>query len=185
MRTNIPKSKYGAKKVVAYGITFDSKLEKFMWDLLTENNIKFKYQVRFILQEKFSYAGENIQEIAIIPDFYIIDHNILLDTKGLQTPDNKIKWKMLKSQLTNDNSEPRIVFVHTQKGAREFIFHLLNGFTEQIEQRFISGRIKKLKKYLKLRGGSFLLPSGDSVLRVQDLTTMPNYDFNQLLKKYA
>ena len=52
-------NKYGAKKVLIDGITFDSKAEAKFYTQLKENGVDFELQPRFLLQDSFKKM-ENI-----------------------------------------------------------------------------------------------------------------------------
>ena len=98
-------SKFKSKKVILDGITFDSKLEAEYYLLLKNmkraGEIKnFEMQVVFVLQEGF--YNQNLKKkafpIKYIADFiieYPDGHKECHETKGFETPDYKIKKKML------------------------------------------------------------------------------------------
>lgn len=87
-------SKYGNKKVNAYGHTFDSEVEKSFYEHLlhlhkAEDII---LQPKFILQEK----QKGLREISYIADFQI--GALIFDVKGFSTQAGKIKIKMFKAK---------------------------------------------------------------------------------------
>lgn len=94
-----------AKKQNVDGINFGSKLELYMYNLLKATKIPFLFQYEIVLMENFRYNGEAIRPIKIIVDFYLKDFDMLIDTKGHQTPDNKIKWKLLKEKLYKEGKK--------------------------------------------------------------------------------
>lgn len=105
-----------ATKVVQNGISFDSRLEAYLHGLLTSAGIYFEFQKKFELQAKFTYREKTIRPIAIIFDFYLTERNILIDTKGWQTYDGKIKHKMLKSVLKHlHDMQPEIIMPKNKK----------------------------------------------------------------------
>lgn len=106
-----------AAKTQVDGITFDSKLEAYMYGLLKQFNIPHERQKRYLLQEKFYYHGQLVKPIRIIADFYIEDINIIIDTKGWETDTSKLKMKLLKKIFyTKDPSTcPSILLPSTQK----------------------------------------------------------------------
>ncbi len=122
-KEQIKKHKYGAQKTDGY----DSKLEAFMAGLLKMHKINFKEKEKFILQASFKYGKESIREIAMYPDFCVYDDNILkaiIDTKGMSTPDWKLKLKMLKCsfyEIEHFYEIPDIYIPHSQKECREVI----------------------------------------------------------------
>lgn len=59
----------------------------------------YKLQQKYLLQPSFKYFGKTIREINYISDFDLYFTNgdfIVVDTKGIGTPDAKIKAKLLK-----------------------------------------------------------------------------------------
>lgn len=172
-------------KKVQGGITFDSPLELYTYNLLVENNIRFELKKKYELMPGFSYAGKTIIGITLTVDFYLPDYDIILDPKGFQQGATDVKWKLLKYHLYQQGLDPRICFVYSQKSAREFVHQLFNGFTEEIEQKFINGRITRLKKHFALMNGLFISKSLDVVCSASDLATMPDYDLYKLVKKHS
>ena len=87
-------TKYGNKKVIAYGIEFDSKVEADFYEHLLQLHKAddIILQPKFILQNK--QAG--LREIAYIADFQI--GALIFDVKGFQTSDSKLKVKMFKAR---------------------------------------------------------------------------------------
>lgn len=115
-----------ATKTIIDGITFDSKLEAFMYGLLKTFKIPFEMKKEFQVQEPFVYNGDKIRAITIIPDFWLPEYNLLIDTKGNQTPDNKIKIKMLKYFFqTHDTACPKILLPSTKEECQAVINSLI------------------------------------------------------------
>lgn len=105
-----------ATKTIIDGISFDSRLEAHLYGLLKGAGITFEFQKVYWLMENFKYRGETIRGIKIIMDFYLPTRNILIDSKGWQTYDGKLKHKMLKQHLkTVENNEPEILMPSTKK----------------------------------------------------------------------
>ena len=52
-----------ATKTEENGVIFDSRLERYMHDLLKSHGIGFLFQKRYTLQEPFTYNGENVRAI--------------------------------------------------------------------------------------------------------------------------
>lgn len=85
-----------ATKTEVDGVKLDSKLEAYMYKLLRDKKINFETQKVFELQPAFRHSGSAVRRIDIKVDFFLPDHNLVIDTKGFQLADNKIKVKMLK-----------------------------------------------------------------------------------------
>jgi hypothetical protein len=120
-------------KSVAVG-KYRSKLEKFCAKELTDNKIKFKYEewkvelIPKFISSIISYEktakgyvpiSPNIRSITYTPDF--VGDNWIIETKGQETSDFKIKWKMFKKYI-DDNSLNYTLYKPTnQKQIKETI----------------------------------------------------------------
>ena len=60
-----------ATKTEENGVIFDSRLERYMHDLLKSHGIGFLFQKRYTLQEPFTYNGENVRAITYTMDFLL------------------------------------------------------------------------------------------------------------------
>ena len=119
-------NKYGNKKIESNNLKFDSKLEFFCYGLLTSAEIKFDFQEKITLIDKFTYNGEKIRATTIVVDFvlHLKGKTVYLDTKGLPTPVSILKYKMLKHHL-KDELFTDVVWVKTQKETREYVNSLI------------------------------------------------------------
>lgn len=96
------KTKIRAVKKVVDGIKFDSTMEANYYEYLKEEkrkgNIKeIELQPKFLLLEDFKKYGRTIRKIEYISDFrikYKDNTEKIIDVKGRETPDFKIKRKM-------------------------------------------------------------------------------------------
>jgi hypothetical protein len=130
------KNKYGNKKKVVDGVKFDSELEMHFYNLLKSNNLEFEFQKQIPLVEGFRFHGKWIRPITLIVDFVITKDNkkIYVDTKGMATEVSKIKYKMLKFSLMDQQDIADVVWLHSKKEALSFILKLKekeNGITKQ------------------------------------------------------
>ncbi|PKG28791.1 DUF1064 domain-containing protein [Cytobacillus horneckiae] len=98
------RSKYGNKKVVVDGHTFDSKAEakyyqQLKW-LQQANQIEsFKLQPRYLLQEGFKKNGKTYRAIHYKADFEVhkLDGTVeIIDIKGAITKEFSIKRKLFE-----------------------------------------------------------------------------------------
>lgn len=65
---------------------------------LTAHGIKFERQVEVELQPGFEFEGKKIRKISYRADFKILadpDRVLWVDMKGFETPEFKLKWKLL------------------------------------------------------------------------------------------
>ena len=98
--------KYNAKKTIVDGIEFDSKLESEYYLLLKqlqqEGKVKeFTLQPFFTLQAGFHKNGKFIRPIVYKADFeieYANGYKEIVDVKGFETTDFKIKKKLFESR---------------------------------------------------------------------------------------
>lgn len=97
VKLNTNKRVKGANKIIIDDIKFDSRLEGYMYTLLKDKNINFEMQHVFILQPGFrNKSGKAIISIKWKADFYLPDHNLIIDTKGWSTEIFKIKYKIFQ-----------------------------------------------------------------------------------------
>jgi hypothetical protein len=97
-------NKYGVSSKEARtldGITFDSKWELKVYSWLKSRLVDatIELQPKYVLQDKFvSFDGTKCREIAYFADFLIRPKDsqnfIVVDAKGLLTPDFKLKFKL-------------------------------------------------------------------------------------------
>lgn len=85
-----------AEKTEQNGVLFDSRLECYMHNRLTAHGIGFLFQKKYTLLEPFTYNGENIRAITYTLDFYLLDDDMVIDTKGVATQQGQLRIKMLK-----------------------------------------------------------------------------------------
>lgn len=124
-------SYYNVKKVEVDGITFDSKLELYMYKLLKTYNIPFDFQYFVELQERFKLGKKIIRPITLTIDFVVRlpKETIYLDTKGFAIEVAKIKYKMLKYRLRNEKNID-VVFVKDRGECSRYALELLAKYKE-------------------------------------------------------
>mgnify|MGYP003128192602 CR=1 FL=1 len=107
-----------SKKVVCDGITFASGLERHMYQLLKEANIKAEYEgCTFTLQEGFMFEVESYERqsngkgdminrgckkilpIKYTPDF--VGSDFIIETKGRANESFPMRWKMFKKYVNH------------------------------------------------------------------------------------
>ena len=79
-----------------------------MYDLLTLHGIGFEFQKRYVLQEGFRYNGETVRPITYTTDFWLPDHDMVIDTKGHKTQQGTLRIKLLKRQFAEAGMTTRI-----------------------------------------------------------------------------
>ena len=134
--------KYGNKKTVIDGITFDSQLEAGCYKPLKESGLEFTRQETFEIQESFKDGKKTIRAMTYKADF-VVTHNgvrYVLDAKGMQTPEFKIKYKLLLYRGV------RIICVSSMKKMTEACIYIRQGMTSQ-ELESVLNPPKKRKKH--------------------------------------
>lgn len=117
--------KYHNKKIKTEDGTFDSKYEYEEWCRLKllehAGIIKNLYrQVQFSLIPTIRTTEETLRGISYFADFVYEENGVMhiVDTKGFETPEYKIKKRLLINQYVNDNT----VFVERKKHKKEKIY---------------------------------------------------------------
>lgn len=137
-----------AKKKTVDGINFKSSLEAFCYTQLKQNGFKdFQYEGhKFILQDKFDFPllswelqskktngkivksfgpdSMKIRAITYTPDFVCINEareGWIIETKGFETTDFKIKWKMFKKLLSDHEFKVDLYVPNTQENVMNTI----------------------------------------------------------------
>lgn len=126
-----------ATKVSSGGVTFDSKLEKAMYDELTSLNIEFCFKPKFVIMPGFYYQGKKVREITWTPDFFFERLNLVLDTKGF--PDSKfpLKLKLFKRYCTDCGVDYSIWVVKDKRGIRDAAFFIKDCVDNQTDVKLL------------------------------------------------
>jgi len=120
------KSNTSKYKAVRTGI-FRSRIEERSNQILSESGLEFCYECKhIILLDKFTYEGKNYRELKYIPDFIVTHDNIqyYIEIKGFETPEFKLKWKLLNYYLYNNiekYGDVRLVLIKNLKELNTFI----------------------------------------------------------------
>lgn len=121
-----------ARKIARDGVKFDSKVEMFMYDLLTASGIRFEFQKKYTLQEGFRYRSAAVRPITYTVDFYLPDHDTVIDTKGYRTQQGNLRIKMLKRMFVSRGISPRIELPRNPTECRALVTKIkLNNKTVQ------------------------------------------------------
>lgn len=132
-----------AKKHTYDGVEFRSGLEVYMYKQLKANNIPFRYeQDKYVIMEKFTCENTcwatnkdgifteskpNIRNIEYNPDFVGINQEFIVETKGFETPEFKIKYKLFKQYLKDNNIKCTLYMPHNQKECNKVIELILES----------------------------------------------------------
>lgn len=111
------------------GVTYRSTLEAETAEVLDKLGIPFQYEIRkIILFEGFRCPFQKDKVIAITykPDFEI--GNIMLECKGFETPEWKLKKKLLYKYLMEN--EPNTVFYQTHDAKKSLLAVLDNHWED-------------------------------------------------------
>ena len=120
-------NKYHNKKIDTPDGKFDSKFEYEEWCRLKSLEkageiSKLQRQVPINLTPKFKLSGILIRESSYIADFtyQIKDTLVLVDTKGYETPDYKLKKKFLLYKYIYPNEG--VIFIERKKGKKDKVY---------------------------------------------------------------
>ena len=116
--------KFGNKKCIVDGINFDSQLEGYAYSRFKLLNIKFELKPQYDTVDSFQYKGETIRKVSSFPDFYLIDYDIIVDTKGQANDVAPLKFKLLKYHLMSRNLNPEIIWLKNRKEIDKFIIDI-------------------------------------------------------------
>jgi len=134
-----------AKKHTLDGITFASGLELYCYKQLKKANIPNVYEGKtFELVEKFKFEGllmdkgttkgkkvfkqmtGNVRNISYTPDFINLDAGFIIETKGLRTPEFKMRFKLFLKYLYENNKNYDVYIPSNQKEVDQTIQLILN-----------------------------------------------------------
>lgn len=123
--------KYKNETQEVNGVKVRSKLEKTCYELLVEHKIPFEYEpITYNLLTPFKYTGDSYEKVGrgqqrtfgkekqavrgvtYTPDF--VGDGWIIETKGMETSDFKIKWKMFK-KLLEDSGQKVTLYKPTNK----------------------------------------------------------------------
>ena len=110
------------------GVKYRSNLEVDTAKVLDALNIPFEYESRkIVLQEGFRcpYQKEKVRALTYTPDFLI--GPIMLECKGFETPEWKIKKKMIFKWLMEN--EPETIFYQTHDAKKSILDVLDNHWS--------------------------------------------------------
>jgi hypothetical protein len=119
---------------------FRSKLEKYCSDMLKKNKIKFEYEKeRIVLIPKFRYEGISLEKIGksrelkqqrqgqaactYLPDF--VGEGWVIECKGFFTPQARLKWKLYKKYLLDNNIKVDLYMPSNQRQVRRVMKEIL------------------------------------------------------------
>jgi len=133
------KGKYGNKKEIVDGVKFDSRLEMYCHAELKRVGIEFIFQEKIELIPKFRYNTQNIRAITMLVDFVVLfgGKRIYVDTKGMPTEVSKIKYKMLRYHL-REQENTDVVWLKNKKEVNSFISSLKEEEDEYNQQSSIA-----------------------------------------------
>lgn len=106
------------------GRKYRSTLEAHTAETLDKMGLPYEYETKkIVLQEGFrcSYQKDKVREIFYVPDFII--GPIMLETKGFETPDWKIKKKLLYKYLTENEPEAIFYMIKNDKQLLQALDH--------------------------------------------------------------
>ena len=134
-----------AKKHVVDGITFASGLELYCYRALKKAKIPHEYEGKtFELVEKFKFEGllmdkgktkgkttfkqkpGNIRDISYTPDFINLEEGFIIETKGIRTPEFKMRFKLFLKYLYDTDQKLDVYVPSNQKEVDATVNLILN-----------------------------------------------------------
>jgi|TARA_Y100000015_G_scaffold43134_1_gene52422 hypothetical protein len=134
-----------AKKHTLDGIKFASGLELYCYRQLKKANIPNVYEGKtFELVPKFKFEGclmdkgttkgkkvfkqmtGNVRNISYTPDFINLEEGFIIETKGLRTPEFKMRFKLFLKYLYENNKNYDVYIPSNQKEVDQTIQLILN-----------------------------------------------------------
>jgi len=139
-------------------------MEKNVSDELIKEGVEYEYEKTiFTLLPSFVYNKSKIRPVTYKPDFMDpTGKKWLIEVKGLETADFKIKWKMLKKYLHDKEDPLRLYLIKSVRELREIIPELRGQNKEVLREResieFNSVKSIKSKTVQKVKAGNIRLP---------------------------
>jgi len=119
------------------GITFDSKLESYMYTLLRDNEIPFELNKTYLLVSGFKYPSGNferkstkdmtlvdkptIRKMEYTPDFVHPKEEFIIEVKGKANESFPLRWKFFMNSMNSRDTPPMLFKPTTQTECREVI----------------------------------------------------------------
>lgn len=130
------------------GKTYRSTLEAETAEVLDKLGIPFEYETRKIeLLEGFRcvYQKDKVRSITYTPDFII--GPVMLECKGFETPEWKLKKKLIFKYL--QENEPEICFYQVHDSGKQLLAVLDNHWTYLGYAIRVSSKPKKVKRQVQ------------------------------------
>lgn len=138
-----------SKHVYFRGVEYKSQYEGTVAELLYALGIPYTYEPFSItLIEGFKYHKKSVRPTTYIPDFGL-PNNVLLEAKGFETPEWKIKRKLLFKHLVENNLPFVFYEVHEKKFIDEFMTFLKTEYPE-LKENTVKHEYEKIIKRHKL-----------------------------------
>lgn len=107
------------------GVKFASRLERDMYGLLEMLHIPFEFQKKYIVQEGFRYNDDAVRPITFTVDFYLPEHDKIIDTKGVHTQQGDMRIKMLKKRFADAGIYTEILLPATLAECQRIVYGLI------------------------------------------------------------
>lgn len=138
-----------SKKVQFRGVEYKSQYEGTIAELLYALGIPYTYEpFSIVLIEGFKYNKKAVRPTVYIPDFGL-PNNVVLEAKGFETPEWKIKRKLLFKHLVANNIILTFYEIHEKKFLEEFMKFITAEYPE-IKENTVKHEYEKIIKRHKL-----------------------------------
>ena len=156
------------------GIKYKSTLEAETAEALDKMGLPIRYEERRLtLIEGFRclYQKDKVKAITYKPDFWV--GNIIIECKGFETPEWKIKKKLVFKYLTEQ--EPDVIFYQVHDSRKELLKALDNHWTELGCAIHVTSKRDK-------KNGECVSKLYDSVREALADLGMPNKSFGMIMR---
>lgn len=116
-----------AKHQTIDGIEFKSNLEAFCYQSLKDENLIFQYEpTSYVLIPPFEHDGQKVRAAKYKPDFVgpsfeLNETRWIIETKGFETDAFKLRWKLFKKYLYDNNLDIKLYLPRNKVQVKETI----------------------------------------------------------------
>lgn len=152
-RKRVKRERIVSHHVVFRGVEYKSQYEGRIAQLLYALGISYEYEpFDVLLIPRFRYKGKSIRATCYTPDFGL-PNDVVLEAKGFETPEWKIKRKLLFQRLNDEEDELSFRFyeIHEKKDKfmKEFMA-FINAEYPHIKENTVKHEYEKIIKGHKL-----------------------------------
>jgi hypothetical protein len=136
-RGKVITKKVNSTRVEKYGLQFDSKMELFAYEKMSNAGLEFTFKPRLRMYLKHEKNPEQpllrirgASAITITPDFTLTYNDVryYIDVKGVITEMSTFRYRLLKHKLIERGKlNTRILFLLSKSEIENFVFYIQSG----------------------------------------------------------